>query len=250
MMWLGAEGSSFAARMPRDRHERVSKWMTMALRHRAHLIGLDMDENGSVDLVQLSAVSPRFSVAEIQEVVETSDKGRFQILAGRVRALSGHSTEMTEEFRSRRRAAAGPGVAADGASTVTEMFAPPVGPDDAQNLPFVLMHGTIRGRADSIWERGVLPMDREAVHLTDKHDFLRVYNDMIIEVRVADLLDCSTLTLRRARNGVFLVCEPIPPSLFYRILEKKGGMWETTWTARWARRNIEQVSASSSSAEQ
>lgn len=74
---------------------RISKLLSLILRHRPDEFGLNMDEFGYIPLGEVvEAVQQRYSaVAEddIRDLIETSRQQRFQIVDDRVRALYGHS---------------------------------------------------------------------------------------------------------------------------------------------------------------
>jgi len=75
-----------------DLRVKVSKYMSYLLRHNPD--GLIMDEYGYVDLESLvKRVRERFQVDKdfILKIVEKSERQRFEILGGKIRALYGHS---------------------------------------------------------------------------------------------------------------------------------------------------------------
>jgi putative RNA 2'-phosphotransferase len=74
---------------------RISKLLSLILRHRPDEFGLNMDEYGYIPLDEVvEAVQQRYSaVAEedVRDLIETSRQHRFEIVDDRVRALYGHS---------------------------------------------------------------------------------------------------------------------------------------------------------------
>ena len=120
----------------------LSKAMSKALRHRPERIGITLAPDGSVKLsVLLDALNrhggwPRtLTVADIMQVVEHGSKQRFAVEDGRIRARYGHSIALDEAYV-------------------------PAMP------PAVVYHGTSQRFLDSIMANGLLPMDRQVVHLS------------------------------------------------------------------------------------
>lgn len=74
---------------------RISKLMSMILRHRPDEFGLNMDEFGFIPVDEVvEAVQQRYSAVgeeDIRDLIETSRQHRFEIVDDRVRALYGHS---------------------------------------------------------------------------------------------------------------------------------------------------------------
>lgn len=125
-----------------DKHERVniSKTMSHALRHEPWLYELELDEGGWTPVPQLLAAlreSRRawraLDVADIEEVVRTSDKQRFELSGDQIRAHYGHSVP-----RIIRKEPAAP--------------------------PSILYHGTSPATVPLIEASGLMPMARQYVH--------------------------------------------------------------------------------------
>ena len=122
--------------------KKISKTVSHALRHDPEAYGLELDEEGWVEVEDLLVALRRRGGAweslteeHLQEVVARSDKQRFEIREGRIRALYGHSL---------------PGTIAR---------TPSVPPD-------VLFHGTSPDAGRRIREEGLKPMGRQYVHLS------------------------------------------------------------------------------------
>lgn len=208
-------------RLEYDRHTRISKWMTMVLRHRAPQMGLDMDSQGSVDIESMVTISPGFLTWEIRDVVANSQKGRFALNADetRVRAVSSHSAAVAVVMQGGR---------------IASNVARRVDASSAENLPYVVFHGTFQSCMQSIWRDGLQRMGRETLHFSRTVSGTRSSSDVIIEIRVSDLLDRS-FELLESENGVFLSYQDVPSKLFHRVLEYQSGRWIETWRAEWAR---------------
>lgn len=145
----------------------LSKYLSLALRHRAADFGLTLDENGFADLEPVWALVERrfgeqFTRAHLAQVVagDTDGKKRFEIVDGRIRALYGH--------------------------TRVEVAYPPAAP------PETLCHGTSHRALREIHKYGLKPMKRQYVHMSDnpacaqktggRHDEIPV----ILRIRAAD----------------------------------------------------------------
>jgi putative RNA 2'-phosphotransferase len=125
---------------PHDRC-RLSKFLSLVLRHEPERFGLRLDDHGSVPMADLlSALHRRrewhgTTEAQIREVVTTSDQQRFEIVGDRIRARYGHSVEQRVTY-------------------------PEVEPPD------LLYHGTSPHSLPSIRTEGLRSMKRQYVHLS------------------------------------------------------------------------------------
>jgi putative RNA 2'-phosphotransferase len=120
----------------------VSKYMSYMLRHNPENM---MDEYGFVDFDELlKKVKERFQVDKrlIFEIVEKSDKKRFEIVDNKIRALYGHTIPVKLEFQEDK--------------TVK-----------------VLYHGTTPYAASAIVKEGLRPMKRKWVHLSPTIEIAR-----------------------------------------------------------------------------
>lgn len=117
----------------------VSKMMSYALRHNPEKFGLILDEQGWADFKDLmKVVSQRYpEVTEefVLEMIDKSERKRFEIEGGKIRATYGHSIPVI-------------------------LDSTPVKP------PEVLYHGTSRETVNEIKEHGLRPMGRQYVHLS------------------------------------------------------------------------------------
>lgn len=120
----------------------ISKKMSYCLRHNPGKYGLKLDEYGFVDLQEfLNAMNrvhhfqPKLTEMKIREIMQNSDKQRFEIKNGEICALYGHSV---------------PGI-------IKRKEAIP---------PSVLYHGTTHQALPSIMQEGLLRMGRQYVHLS------------------------------------------------------------------------------------
>lgn len=121
---------------------RLSKTISHALRHEPWLYELEPDEEGWVPLADLLAALrqgragwARLGEDDLARLIAQSDKRRFELCGGRIRALYGHSL---------------PG----------RLLKRPAAP------PAVLYHGTTLPALDAIRREGLRPMGRQYVHLS------------------------------------------------------------------------------------
>ena len=120
---------------------KLSKEVSYALRHAPWEYELELDDEGWVDITQLlSALRESkewqgVSEKDLLVMIEKSDKKRHEIASGKIRALYGHSIPQR---------------------VLKEPKAPPE----------ILYHGTARRFIQAIKEDGLLPQNRQYVHLS------------------------------------------------------------------------------------
>lgn len=120
----------------------LSKFLSKLLRHDPGRYGIDLDADGYADLdsvllVVQSRFRGQFTLADLEAVASGDDSGkkRFEINAGHIRALYGHSLPQKIAY-------------------------PPADP------PETLYHGTVQSALPSIQEHGLRPGGRQYVHMT------------------------------------------------------------------------------------
>src|SRR5215471_19522016 len=124
-----------------DRAVRISKFLSLTLRHQPEKIGLRLSESGWASVEQLIEASRRagieFTREELQNVVDNNDKKRFSLSEDGlwIRANQGHSVE------------------------VDLGYAPTVPPE-------ILYHGTAERFLTSIKQQGLIKGKRHHVHLS------------------------------------------------------------------------------------
>ena len=82
--------------------KRISKFLSLVLRHQPETIGIELDPNGWVEVETLltamenSKHRQNVSLAQLKEVVSSNDKQRFEFddARHRIRARQGHSVEI------------------------------------------------------------------------------------------------------------------------------------------------------------
>jgi putative RNA 2'-phosphotransferase len=120
---------------------KLSKFLSLILRHQPEVIGLSLDENGWADVAQLIELANQkgtaLTIPLLEEVVATNDKKRFAFNTdkSKIRASQGHSI------------------------TVDLALTP-------QQPPTYLFHGTATRFLESIRAQGLIPGSRQHVHLS------------------------------------------------------------------------------------
>jgi len=122
-----------------NKYKALSKNLSYLLRHHPEDGDLKIDKRGFADLEAVidSLKNTKHSWAsreEIEELIEKSDKKRFEIVGGKIRALYGHSIDV--EIKKK------------------------------EEPPDELYHGTSPDSLDSIFDEGLKPMGRQYVHLS------------------------------------------------------------------------------------
>ncbi len=181
------------------RRLRLSKLLSLILRHKPEIINSSIDREGFLsctveELVRRIRSLRGFNwvkTVHVYAIVETDGKGRFEIRNGRIRALYGHSAPVQIEYKCGR-------------------------------VPDVLYHGTGRSALDSILKDGLKPMRRNMVHLTSNiRDAylvgLRRDKNPVVLVIDARRAVAEGIDIRRAGKNIY-VSRYIPPR-FIRILD-------------------------------
>ena len=181
--------------MNEKRRTRISKFLSLILRHKPEAVGLTLDSNGWIEVETLleacAANRNAFTRAELEEVVATNDKKRFAFdeNKAKIRASQGHSIAVEIEF-------------------------------EEKNPPEILYHGTAERNIKTIQEKGLLKMRRHHVHLSsDIETALKVgkrYGKPIVLKVKAEEMANENYKFFVSANGVWLT-EKVPPQ-FLEIL--------------------------------
>ena len=123
--------------------ERLSKFISMILRHKPEAIGITLDEHGWADVDELikgineTGEEIEFSKDTLETIVKTDKKQRYSFSQDKtlIRANQGHSIPVDVEL-------------------------------EKKEPPKVLYHGTGVKSVKAIQEQGLLPMERLYVHLS------------------------------------------------------------------------------------
>ena len=118
--------------------EKISKFMTLILRHKPEEIGLCLDKNG---YVEVSILNEKLNIdsQELDWIVDNNNKKRFAYNDDKtlIRASQGHSIDEVD-----------------------------VELEVALNIPKTLFHGTSNNMVDIILKDGLKKMNRNHVHLS------------------------------------------------------------------------------------
>ena len=169
---------------------RISKYLSLHLRHQPERLGLELGPGGWVSVEDLLAACARdrmhISLAELIEVVRGNDKHRFAFDESglRIRANQGHTTEVDLQL-------------------------------EAREPPATLLHGTAQQFVPVILDKGLKKMDRHHVHLTESEETAlktgrRKGKPVRLEVDASGLHAAGRLFYLTA-NAVWLV-EDVPPA--------------------------------------
>jgi len=127
--------------MNSDEKTKISKFLSMILRHRPYRINIILDDNGWAPVSELlqNMQNTRYNLTfeELKEIVDTNDKKRFAFNDdfSKIRASQGHSVKIDLELK-------------------------------AVEPPFILYHGTAAKFVADILEQGLKKMNRQHVHLS------------------------------------------------------------------------------------
>lgn len=176
----------------RPSRSEISRVLSHALRHAPEEYGLELDPEGWApveDVLQaLRLMGPGWEGVDrtlLQEVVDTAAKKRHQIRGGRIRAVHGHSVSVVPD-------------------------------SETDEPPHELFHGTSRATVSAILESGILPMQRQFVHLAETVEQARQVGLRKDTAPVILSIDTGTaasggITFHRSASGVWLAAF-IPPS--------------------------------------
>jgi len=172
----------------RKDHTKTSKLLSLVLRHDPAVAGVTLDAQGWVDvdalLAGLAAARRPLALAELEEIVATSDKRRFELSddGKRIRATQGHSVPVDLGYEDRE-------------------------------PPELLYHGTAERNLGSILAQGLRSGQRHAVHLsTDVKTAIAVgqrYGKPVVLVVQAGRMHLDGHRFQCSSNGVWLT-EHVP----------------------------------------
>ncbi|MDE6833652.1 MAG: RNA 2'-phosphotransferase [Ruminococcus sp.] len=126
----------------KDKLQKTSKFLSMILRHKPEVIGIELDEKGWADVRSLiDGVNKSgkyfLDMNILEEIVRTDEKGRYSFSDDytRIRANQGHSVKVDVDLK-------------------------------RCQPPEYLYHGTAEKYVKSINKQGLIPKDRLYVHLS------------------------------------------------------------------------------------
>jgi len=168
---------------------RISKFLSLVLRHQPETIGIILEENGWVNVNELihKINQNGFSITKdiLDYVVETNSKKRFAYNEDQsmIRASQGHSVEIDLGYK-------------------------------AEVPPLVLYHGTAETNATSILNDGIQKRNRHHVHLSKDEETARKVGmrhgkPVIFEIAANDMSNKGFI-FYVSENGVWLT-DFVPP---------------------------------------
>lgn len=176
------------------REVKISKFLSLVLRHQPETVGLKLNDAGWVSVADLLAAADRqdlkFSRAELQQVVANNDKQRFSFSADGqlIRANQGHSVAV-------------------------ELGYEPAVP------PATLFHGTAERFLASIQAQGLIKGQRHHVHLSADREIARSVGQrygkpVVLQVHAAQMQH-DGFVFYLSTNGVWLTEHvPVPYLVF------------------------------------
>lgn len=122
--------------MDKKQVTKISKFLSLVLRHSPETIGIELDANGWTNVSTLLNTM-QIMKEELEYVVENNNKKRFEFSPDKlkIRASQGHSVNVDLDY-------------------------------EAKEPPAVLYHGTAECNFDSILKSGILKGKRNHVHLS------------------------------------------------------------------------------------
>lgn len=169
--------------MDAKEQKRKSKFLSLILRHRPEVIGLNLDDNGWASVEELLAKAPkgqmRISFEELKEVVDNNDKKRFAFSEDftMICANQGHSLKVDLKL-------------------------------EEKTPPGLLYHGTATHNIGSIKGQGLIKGQRHHVHLSaDKETAMKVggrHGKPVVLTIAAMNMYQSGIIFYQSENGVWL----------------------------------------------
>lgn len=178
--------------MTDERKKRISKFLSLILRHSPERIGLSFAQGAWIDVQDLidACANTRnsFSIDELRDIVETNDKKRFAFNENqtKIRASQGHSADVKIDYEKRQ-------------------------------PPAYLYHGTAEKNIASIEENGIIRGNRHHVHLSSDIDTAKLVGSrhgkpVVITVH-AGSMHKDGIEFFVSENGVWLV-DKVDPMYF------------------------------------
>lgn len=173
-----------------DKDINISKAISYALRHKPEEFGIKLDNEGWVDFVAfckaLAKHKPSIHVDKetIERIIAESDKKRFELVDGRIRATYGHSVTSKIKFK--------------------------------ESVPQGnLFHGTSHAAYKQICKEGLKPMNRQYVHLSvdiataKKVGMRHDKNPIILTIDATKMHSDGFKFFHSANDGTWM-CERVP----------------------------------------
>ena len=175
---------------------RISKYMSLILRHKPQVIGIQLDAHGWADVnALLAGISKKYPINRdiLEEIVQSDEKQRYSLSEDgtKIRANQGHSIQVDVELP----------------------LAEP---------PETLYHGTAQRFAASIEAQGLLPQNRLYVHLSPDPETAekvgRRHGEPVIYLVAAGQMYRDGYRFYLSANGVWLT--KVVPAPYLKRLEE------------------------------
>ena len=175
--------------------KRLSKFLSLILRHKPETVWISLDEHGWADVGELlegiRKTGKNIDLPTLERIVEENDKQRFSLSPDRkrIRANQGHSVQVDVELEQKK-------------------------------PPEVLYHGTGEKYVPSILQQGLVPKTRLYVHLSSDTATARTvgqrHGKPVVFLVLAGEMARSGIPFYRSRNGVWLT-EAVPAGYLKQI---------------------------------
>ena len=180
-------GESGTLMLNDEQTERLGRFISGALRHFPDDLGLAMNQHGWVDVdVLCDTMRTRYKWAnkeKLYSIIESDEKGRYEIKANKIRARYGHSVDVDLDYPE---------------NTLPELY-----------------YGASREEVDILMEKGIKPMKQRYVHLSTTsekaNEVAKIHSDdpVIIVVNAEEARNDGIMMLVATDNIV--LSEEIPP---------------------------------------
>ncbi|MCZ7402580.1 MAG: RNA 2'-phosphotransferase [Candidatus Methanoperedens sp.] len=178
-----------------EQTERLGRFISGALRHFPDDLGLAMNQHGWVDLdVLVDAMKTRYKWSNKEKlfsIIESDEKGRYEIKANKIRARYGHSVDVDLDYEE---------------NTLPELY-----------------YGASREEVDILLEKGIKPVKQRYVHLSTSVDKAREVakihtEDPVLLVVNAQEAQNDGVAILSATENIVLADE-IPPQYLSLMTE-------------------------------
>ncbi len=178
-----------------EQTERLGRFISGALRHFPDDLGLAMNQHGWVDVdVLVDAMKTRYkwsSKEKLFSIIESDEKGRYEIKGNKIRARYGHSVDVDLDYE--------------------------------ENMLPELYYGASREEVDILLEKGIKPVKQRYVHLSTTADKARevakihTEDPVLIIINAAEAKNDGVQMLSATENIV--LSEEIPPQFLSLMQE-------------------------------
>ncbi len=172
----------------KKQHKKISKFLSLILRHKPEEINLELDENGWANtnelISKMVSYGKTIDIETLETIVENNDKQRFTLNddKSRIRANQGHSIKIELNY-------------------------------SEQEPPDFLYHGTAKRFLNSIFKDGLRKQKRHHVHLSAEISTAnsvgqRHGSPVVLKILSKQMYD-DGFVFYKSKNGVWLT-EKVP----------------------------------------